>query len=162
MKKDPNDTTKGGWPFITIRELRIQDYRFNYVGDKPPKSPVRDGCMDYTNIGVSDINLRIHDIKVRPKKGITAKIHTLKAKEKSGLDLQQLSCDFSLDKNLLAMRNLTLRENYTNLKANHLTFGYNSGKDLKDFINKIKLDVDFTDTEFDFGTVGFFTPKPRS
>lgn len=157
MEKDPNDTTKGGWPFITIRELRIQDYRFKYVGDTPPKSPVKDGCMDYTNIGLSDINLRIHDIKVRPKKGITAKIHTLKAKEKSGLDLQQLSCDFSLDKNLLAMRNLTLRDNYTNLKANHLTFGYDSGKDLKDFINKIKLDVDFTDTEFDFGTVGFFT-----
>lgn len=159
LKSDPNDTTKGEWPFITIRELRIQDYRFNYVSSQKPKTPVGPGCMDYTNIGVTDINLRFYDVKTRPKKGITAKIHSLRAIEKSGLVLENLSCDFSLDKNLLAMRNLKLKEGYSYVRANHLTFGYNSGKDLKDFVGKIKLDADFTNTLFDFRTVGFFTPS---
>ena len=156
-KHNPNDTSKGSWPHITIKELRIKNYRFNYAGIVPPKVPVHEGCMDYTHIGVSEINLRAYDVKTRPKKGITAKIHSLKAKEKCGLDLKHLGCDFSLDKNLLTMRNLRLYDNYSYVKANFLTFGYESGKDLKDFVRKIRLDADFTNTIFDFRTVGFYT-----
>ena len=113
--------------------------------------------MDYTDIVVKDINLRIHDTKTRPKKGITAKIDYLQAKEKSGLELQNLSCDFSLDKDATTLKNLTLIDKYTNLKANHLIFSYDSGKDLQDFVNKIKMDADFVNTHFCFKTIGYFT-----
>lgn len=149
---------KGGWPTITINELRIQNYRFNYKDFRPPKHPVYPGGMDYTDIGVYEINLRAYDVQTRPKKGVTAKIHSLKAKEKSSLVLKDLSCDFSLDKHATTLKNLRLQEGFSYVKANYLTFGYRSGKDLKGFVRNINMDVDFTDTFLDFRTIGIYTP----
>lgn len=150
------DTTKGSWPHITIRELRIHNYRFNYKDYRDPIRPVYPGCMDYTDIQTFDINLRAYDVQTRPKKGVKARIHTLKAKEKSGLVLKNLACDFTLDKNATTFKNLRLEEGFSFVKANYLTFRYRSGKDLKNFVQNMRMDVDFTDTFLDFRTIGIY------
>lgn len=156
------DTTKGEWPSINIKELRIQDYRFNYQAFTKRPQFGAPGCMNYDDIGVSEINLRISDIQTRPKKGITAIIHSLNAKEKGGLDLKNLSAEFSLDKDATTFSNLTLRENYSEVKAKKLIFSYDSGKDLKYYVQKIKMDADFVDTYLNFNTIGLFSPNMQN
>ena len=153
------DTTqKSSWPVIDVKELRLQNYRFYFHDYRPPKAPVSPGCMDYTNIYAYDINLRAYDFATRPEKGITARIHSLSAKEKSGLILKKLSGDFFLNKNASGFKNLDLQEGFSRVRAKYLTFSYNCSKDLKYWIQKVDMDVDFTDTFLDFNTIGIYTP----
>lgn len=156
------DTTKGEWPSINIKELRIQDYRFNFQAFLKRPQFGAPGCMNYDDIGVSEINLRISDIQTRPKKGVTAIIHSLSAKEKGGLDLKNLSAEFSLDKDATTFTNLTLQENYSEVKAKKLIFSYDSGKDLKYYVQKIKMDADFVNTYLNFNTIGLFSPNMQN
>lgn len=146
---------KSEWPFLTIKEIRISSFNFRY-SNLYNKKNVHPGCMDYAGLDVSGINLRIHDVKTRPKKGITAKIDYLQAHEKCGLSVENLSCNFSLDKNLTVMEDLKLKDRYSDVKAEHLSFQYESGKDLADFVNKIVMDAHFDNALLDFRTIGYF------
>lgn len=151
------DKKKGNIPDMAISEVRLRNFRFHYYSTKKPKTPVDPDCMDYTDIWVSNINARIN--RAEFKKGrLTCRIQNISAFERCGLDLKELRGDFSLDSHTTKIENLILRDAYSNVNAKYLSFSYESGRDLKDFINKISLGAQFNKTLLDFRTISNFTP----
>lgn len=153
-KKDSKRTI----PDIYLGELRIKNFDFRYKSLKKPEKPVSKGCMDYTDIFASDINARIN--RISHKKGkITCRIHKLSCSEKCGINLHELKGFFSMDSRSTSLENMTLKDDYSTVTAKYLSFGYKSGNDTKDFVNKISLGADLRGSTVDFRTIAFFTPS---
>lgn len=148
---------KGNIPDLYLGELRIKEFDFLFKSYKKPNKPVEKGCMDYTDIAVYGINARIN--KASYKKGkLTCRIQKLTCSEKCGINLHNLTGDFSLDSRSTSLTNMSLIDDYSNVSAKYLSFGYKSGKDLQDFVNKVSLGADLRRATVDFRTIAFFTP----
>ena len=142
-------------PDMSVNELNLRNMRFvmrnlyKGTGDNIP------GMMNFRNLNVSGINARFNRIRI-DNNTISCRIRDLNCRERSGYELRSLSGYFSLDSCKTAIEGLRLRDAWSDIKAGHLSFGYNSGKDLKDFVNRIVLGADFKDAVLDFRSLGYF------
>ena len=142
-------------PDMSVNELNLRNMRFvmrnlyKGTGDNIP------GMMNFRNLNVSGINARFNRIRI-DNNTISCRIRDLNCRERSGYELRSLSGYFSLDSCKTAIEDLRLRDAWSDITAGHLSFGYNSGKDLKDFVNRIVLGADFKDAVLDFRSLGYF------
>ncbi len=151
-----NDTSRLVLPNLYASEIRIKNFKFNYKDNiKHGTIKVAPGCMDYTNIVASEIDIRINKGRIQDNV-ITAKIQKLAAKEQCGIEIKELSGDFTLNSNVTKIDNFVLKDKYSHIESEYLSFGYESGKDLSDFINKIILGANFKNALIDFRTIGYF------
>ena len=118
---------KSSFPHIKVDELRINNYGFHYVDCRPPKGPVAPGCMDYTNILVSKITGRFHNFEVVDG-AIEADIKSLAATEKCGIELRYLTGHIRFADRTIMVNDIYLKDNYTTLIADYLSFSAIAGK----------------------------------
>lgn len=156
LKKD-KEKKKSGIPDMSAGEVRLKNFRFHYYSTKKPKTEPDPGCMDYTNLWVSDLDARINRIAFKDGK-LTCRIQKISVKEKCGINIAELKGDFSLDAHTTSLGNLILKDDFSSINAKYLSFGYESGKDLKDFVNKISLGAQLDNSIVDFRTIAFFSP----
>ena len=125
----PPDTSKTKFPWIILADsLRIID---SSVGlHIPNASPI--GELDLGNIALSDINLRVDSI-VYHDPDVSFRIHRLALKEKSGLEITQLSADVAMDSMKVSIPSLILKTPYSDIQASldtdfNITEAVNPGK----------------------------------
>ncbi|HIZ85846.1 MAG TPA: translocation/assembly module TamB [Candidatus Coprenecus stercoravium] len=141
-------------PDMNINDLTLRNMRFslrNPAGDTVERS----GMMNFKNLNIEDIDARINRIRIRDNT-IICRIRDISAMDCSGYELRSLSGVFSLNSSKSRIRNLHLSDTYSEIDAAYLSFGYNSGKDLKDFVHKITLGADFRNSYLDFRSLGYF------
>ncbi len=162
------DTTESrlDLPDMQARSIILKNVRFNLVNTSDPL-PGRElvviedpRCFDYRNIGLTDINVRLH--RIRYTDGVlTCRIRDLSVKDRCGYEVQSLSGFFAMDSTETSIQNLVLIDSYSKVKANYLSFGYESGKDLQEYTQKIVMGGDFVHTSLDFRSIGVFAQALR-
>lgn len=147
-------------PDMTADEITLRNMAFSLVSPLADTIPVRDDCMNFKNMRLKGIDARINRVKIEDNT-VSCRIRDLGCYDRCGYQLQSLSGSFSLDSAESRMDNLHLIDSWSEINAEYLSFGYTSGKDLKDFVNKIVLGADFNRSTLDFRSIGVFAPSLR-
>jgi hypothetical protein len=82
----------------------------------------------------------------------------LTAKERSGLELKNLSADVKMTPQGMAFSNMDLATNRSTLR-NYFSMSYDDMSDMGDFIHKVKMAAVFKDSYVDSDDIAFFAPK---
>ncbi len=142
-------------PDMSVNELTLKKMRFSMLSQYKDTVTYTPGTMDFNNLSVSNINARFNRIRIEDNT-ISCRIRDLSCREQSGYELRSLAGYFTLDSSRTAIENLHLRDAWSDIHAGYLSFGYNSGKDLNDFVNRIVLGADFDNAVLDFRSLGYF------
>ncbi len=155
------DTTKVKKPLrlpdIQASSIVLKNIRFKLL-NATRAFPYRDPrCFNTRDMDIKNINARIH--RARYSNGtLTCRIRDLSGRDKCGYELKSLSGFFIMDASETSIQNLNLIDSYSKITANYLSFGYESGKDLRKFTQKIVLGADFKHALLDFRSIGMFAP----
>ncbi len=147
-------------PDFKVGEVMLKNFRFDYKGGKH-KTITDDYCINFSDISASGINAKINKISMKSNT-LTCRIQNLACKDKSGFEVKSLKGDFTMGDNEIRIDHLYLDETYSTIKANYLSFGFNSGKDFSDFLRKVVMSADFTDAFLDFRTLGKISPALKN
>ncbi|HPN60019.1 MAG TPA: hypothetical protein PLU11_12620, partial [Chitinophagaceae bacterium] len=79
------------------------------------------------------------------------------AKERSGLEIKNLSADMKLTPQGMTFNQLDLQTNNSQLR-NYFSMSYNDMSELGDFIHKVKMAAQFEDAHIDSDDIAFFAP----
>lgn len=145
-------------PVFTVENLILNNISFGMENHAAPKEDPGPGCMNFTDLKVSEIRTRILRINYDGN-ALTGRIRNLQCREKSGYGIKLLSGNIRMDSTGAGIENLRLSDNYSDISAKYLSFGYSSGKDWQDFVNKIILGAHFVNSSLDFRSIGVFAPS---
>lgn len=141
-------------PDLSIDNLTLRNMRFSMVDLEKDTASVR-GSMNYSNLQLSGIHARINRIRIR-NNAVSCRIVNLGCRDHSGYRLVTLAGNLSIDSSGSRINNLKLTDSYSDIDAGYLTFRYSSGKDFKDFVNKVNMGADFENSTLDFRSLGYF------
>lgn len=85
----------------------------------------------------------------------------LAARERSGLEVKNLSADMKMTPQGMAFQNLDLSTNRSRLR-NYFSMSYNDMNDLGYFISRVKMNAVFDDSRVDSDDIAFFAPELSS
>ncbi len=145
-------------PAMSLSELRVVNFTFRFYDPFMQLEGQHPSSMNYADLCISDITGRF--TKMSFKEGVIgATINNLTAKDKCGLFLKELQGKVTLDNKRLNIDQLILKDEFSSVDADYLTFSYDSPAALQDFLNEICLAAKFNKSKLDFRTIGKFTPE---
>ena len=147
-------------PDMTIDEITLRNMSFSMSNPPADTIPKADGCINFKNLELRNISARINRISIESNT-ISCRIRDLSCIDRCGYGIESLSGTFSLDSNESRLDNLHLVDSWSEINADYISFGYNSGKDLNDFIHKIRLGADLRNSVLDFRSIGVFAESLR-
>ena len=143
-----------GWS-VSVDKIKINDGRFLNDKETPrlPDPNHFDGMhIDFSNINGTINKLRMHNDTLR---GFV----NLKANERSGLVVKELSSDMKFTPDLMEFNNLVLETNKSRL-TNYYSMSFKSfNKDMRNFISDVTLKANFTNSYLHSDDLAFFAPE---
>lgn len=132
---DKKPREEGRPPFkLVSSNVVIKDSRFQLINENLEKSKL----LDFTKLEIESQDFQIFGPDV------SAKINELSFKSRRGPFVERLRTDFKYSKTQMRFDSLSIKTKASNLTGN-LVFDYER-KDFKDFINKVKIDANFEDS----------------
>ena len=138
---------------IELDNLRLLNAKFVYenVDDRTPGPGI-----DFDDISLENINFQANDIRFEGDT-IRAGIKSLTLIEKSGFDIREFSGDARFSPDGLGVEGLKACVNNSTLDLD-FSFGYDHLADFNDFLEKIRINGKFRQTELQMSDIGYFAP----
>jgi hypothetical protein len=151
-KKDSAKTGKQPLQ-INLASLEISNshFRFNDHQEIPDFSGV-----DFKHTEIFNLNFMGRDLQFR-NDTLSVRIDHINLLEKSGFQLDSLSCDFTIGPDVLQAHSLNIRTPRNDLDLD-LLFTFDSFEDYKDFVNLVKITTEIRPSEINLSEVGYFAP----
>ncbi len=154
-KEDKSGTKRS--TLLKAQEIKLNNFRFNMC------NPFKDSIYrDENVINFSDLSLSSIDLDIKRfsmiNDSLSATISKIKFKEKSGFSLKNFSGEAKISSTGVAIKNLLIDDGRSEVNASSFSMKYSSIKDFSDFLEKVHLEADFTNTFIDFNTISFFAP----
>lgn len=152
------DTTKLVFPDVGWA-VKIDNINFldNYVNYSDSNYDTLSGVLDANHLFLSDLNISIENVNIE-KDHITTRIDNFTFKEKNGFNLQHFSVDLEASPELIAVQNLDLKTPESQIK-NNTNLYFEEFNDLLYFMDKVELDINFTDSYLAFSDINFLAPQ---
>ena len=142
---------------IIVDKVKLRDVDFvfwNQNTDHPEKTEQQ--LMDYSHIGVSDINLDLADFFMHGD-SIHASVGQLSGKELSGLDIKHFRSEVVVCPNGIYLDGMELETNNSLFDADiHML--YNGFDDFGSFVDSVVFDATIRPTDVLLSDIGVFTP----
>jgi len=156
VRDDSTLSWNRGNSMIRIANLKIENGRF-----KTDRQTEREAFphFDGQHIFFSDINAELTNASF-----IGDTLHTelkLSARERSGLEVKNLSADVKFMPRGMAFENLDLQTNRSTIR-NFFMMSYDELSDMDDFIHKVRMDANFDGSYVDSDDIAFFAPGMKS
>lgn len=145
---------------MEVGALILRNMAFSLVNLTADTVQPAEGCINFQNLRLENIDARINRVEIVDN-SISCRIRDLSCTDRCGYELRSLSGTFSLNGSESRLDNMHLTDNWSEINAEYLSFGYSSGKDLKDFINKVHMGADFRNSTLDFRSIGTFAQSLR-
>ena len=144
----------GDWK-IRVKEINLTKVQFSYLDMHRPKT--KTPGIQYHDVSLRDINGQIK-YPILEKDKIIFDVNRLRAKEKSGFELKELTASVHVSSREIQAERLRLRSNGSYLKGD-LFFNYNGWQDFDNFISNVKILAAFTDSSrVTLSDIGYFAP----
>lgn len=139
-----------------IARLKMENGIFRTNNSSP--DPVLK-TFDGQHIEFGNINGEFKDVRW-DKDSITAHMD-LQTKERSGFEVKSFLADAKFTPKEMSFSNLDIHTNKSVIK-NFFSMSYDDFSDMDDFLEKIKMTGNFTETEINSDDIAFFAPELRS
>ncbi len=138
---------------IKLENLEITNghFRFNDQEEIPEF-----GLVDFKHTELFDVNFFAHDLAFE-KDTLKLQIRQISLEEKSGFQIDSLSCAFTIGQGILEAKQLTIKTPLNDLDLD-LRFTSDSFKDYKDFVNLVHIETEFRPSIINLSEVGYFAP----
>lgn len=138
---------------FSLNAIELFENRFRMVNHKYtyPKKGV-----NFANLYLTDISGTINQIDLDSI--ISADIHKLTLKEKSGFHLREFTSHISYHQQEMNFDKLLIRTNHSIFK-DHIQFKYQKIGDFSDFINKVQVKANISNSYIDSKDIEFFAPS---
>ncbi len=135
-----------------IGELKIVNgtFRTDRQTERPPLAYFDGLHILFTSINANLNNSTFTGDTVFSKLQITAR-------ERSGLEVKNLSADMKMTPQGMTFNNLDLQTNNSQLR-NYFSMSYNDMSELGNYIHKVKMSAKFDDSHIDSDDIAFFAP----
>ncbi len=141
---------------IKIANLKIENGQFK-SDRKTDREPYP--YFDGQHVFFTDINAEISNASYIGDTIISQL--KLSAKERSGLEIKNLSANMKIMPQGMAFDNLDLQTNRSILR-NYFMMSYNDMSDMSDFIHKVRMVANFDGSSIDSDDIAFFAPNMKS
>lgn len=157
LKGDGNK--QDGWK-VKFNNIRVRNTRFSLRNHY--YQPVAYG-MNFTDISVSDIRGDIKRFKPSPD-SLSFVVSSLSLKEKSGIVIRNMSCDFSQFKTFMSFRNTTIETGRSRISGDEITMRFPNYKAFKSgaFGNSVVMNIQLNPSTIDMAEIGYFAPVFKS
>jgi len=144
-------------PVLKAQEIKLNNFRFN-MQNKFNDSILRDSnVINFSDLSLSNLDIDIKRLSLE-KEILSASISKVKFREKSGFRLENFSGEAKVGAKGINIKNLFIFDGNSEVNASEFSMQYSSIKDFSDFLEKVYLQADFTNTFVDFNTIAFFAP----
>lgn len=159
---DTQNTTSLEWNednwIFTVKNLTIKDG--NLLLDAYTERPVFNNFFDDRHINFSSINGNIKNLQFI-EDTLKADVH-LKARERSGLEIKDLTTIFKLTPHMMEFSSLNLVTNKSHLR-DYYSMKYNElNEDMSNFIEAVSLEGNFKNSELSSDDLAFFITDVKS
>ncbi len=151
------DTTKVSAPWtFDVNALRLRQTSFQYDDQLKPR---KEWGMDYSHLFVKHINVDLDDIIIRGDT-IKGNMLSLTCAEQSGFILQEFSGKATVSPALLKVDDLHITTPSSKI-VTQLEFTYSRWGDFLDYVNKVNMNFDLTDSRVSFFDIAYFATALR-
>jgi hypothetical protein len=150
-QEKPADSAKN--LLFKTENLKLTDCRFVYRVE-PDSVPLQ--AINFKDIALVVRNLESASIRVA-NDTINAQIQHLSASEKSGFEVNDLSCYFVFEPEKMEAGNLLVTTAFNHLDMD-LRFRFDSISDFNDFIHKVRIEAELRYSEINLYDAGYFAP----
>ena len=147
-----SDTTKG-WD-IKLNRLKLSNALFSYHDYRWSDTT---SCIDFEDMYVSGLDLEADNFKTL-NDSIQFDLISLKANEKSGFQLQNLSGLFSIGSDHLSAKKMSVKTRESNVNGD-VRLSFKDWDDFNDFIPKVKMSSSFQKSSIASEDLKYFTEK---
>jgi len=141
-----------------IRKVRISDMGFAMKNMSSDPITYHGGGIDWNDLDIKDIELEADGLRF--KDGIMyGKAESLSFREKTGFNCSQMSGEARVGRGKTIVENLSIRDDWSDLKLQLFTMSYRNVDDFNDFIANVKLDAEIAPSTLDFRTLANFAPQ---
>ena len=150
---------------FSIGDVRIENMGYSMYNYGPerivPEGTYRTNGeqvgIDWTDLEVKDINLKGKNLKMRGKV-IGGNLLEMSFRERSGFNCRHISGDVRAGNGNVIIRNLKIRDDYSDLKLPLYAMRYAGAPAFADFLNQVHLEGKIDNSFLDFKTLAFFAP----
>lgn len=139
---------------VSIQNISLSAGRFKYLLQYDTLDVQKE--MDYNNLQLRDIYLKASGIDIIGD-SISATIKQLRAKERSGISLENLKTQLTLNSEILQAKELKLLTPKSSLQAD-LEFRYNGFGAFLEFIDSVEIKAEVLPSSLYLADIGVFAP----
>jgi hypothetical protein len=151
------DTTKVSAPWtFDVSALRLRQTSFQYDDQLKPH---KEWGMDYSHLYVKHINIDLDDINIAGDT-IKGNMLSLTCAEQSGFVLQEFSGNATVSPVGIKVDDLRITTPSSKIFT-QLEFTYSRWGDFLDYVNKVNMNLDLTDSRVSFFDIAYFAPALR-
>jgi len=153
-KKDKKKSDK---TLFVIDKVVVKNfgYGMQIVRDKQPTKP-KEGSMNWADLDVYDVNAEASNIKF--SKGImTGTVETCNGKERgSGYIINDVSAAVAVGNGQAVVQDIHLQDPWSEVSVPHFIMSFSSKLDFRDYIHKVGMDFNFSETRVNTTTLKHF------
>jgi translocation and assembly module TamB len=159
--KDPvtseeDEIREAGW-LVKVRNLHFDSNTFIFINHN--ETSQHEG-IDFANMLVSDINLKVKDFNYSSQK-ISADINTFSLKEKSGFVLEQLTTKLVYDSTHIELADLKLKTGNSEI-GDFIAVTYRDISQIAENLKTTGINADLSNTVISFRDILYFSPQLSS
>lgn len=145
-----------GRTVVKVRNLKIENgtFRQDKQTERQPYTYFDGQHMLFTEINGELSNSRFVGDTIFSQLKLTTK-------ERSGLEVKNISADMKMTPQGMAFHNLDLRTNRSTIR-NFFSMSYNDMNEMGDFIHKVRMSANFDSSYIDSDDIAFFAPTMRT
>jgi len=139
--------------YFKSEKIILSNCRFIYQNQK---DTLHQNTINFEDIDIVIKELETGETKVE-NEVVSTQIRSLSFAEKSGFDIESLSCQLTLDSTKIDAENLLVRTSKNDLDLD-IKFIYNGFEDFDDFIHKVRIDANLRASQSNLYDAGYFAP----
>lgn len=139
--------------YFKSEKIILSNCRFIYQNQK---DTILQNTINFEDIDIVIKELETGETTVE-NNTVATRIRHLSFAEKSGFEVENLSCYFTLDSTKIEAENLLVRTFKNDLDLD-IKFTYESFDDFNDFIHKVRIDANLRVSQSNLYDVGYFAP----
>lgn len=140
---------------LTYRQMNVRTGAHR----KPAATPPADGTQG--RIDFKDMEVKLSIVKARDfhflKEGVSAEVLHAAMREKCGYDIQKISGKLSIVKGKTTVSDISLTDNWSDVRFDEFSMSYADGRSFGDFIHKVSMHAELRDSRVSGRTVCTFT-----
>ena len=150
------DTLVSPWN-ISLKELTLKNFRFTLTHEERSRHGAFPDVIDFADLDVQNIYIEATDLRF-VRDTLYGTLKHLSAVEKSGYSLNQVTGAVSVSGSGVRVRNVSIQDAWSDIRATDFYMHYNSARDFKNFVDSVRLEADFSHALLSFRSLSCYAP----